>query len=295
MLTPDGLSQWTEVQSGMQSSGGALHLRQDVVKSMSDEQQSLLATRSAKYGVSLSLEIGGIMCEGNGEGQGEKQMGHYEAFIENGGEFKFIALESVFSRTSKAARPGGDCEGQSLETTAKETALFAKAIAQRWPNAVFILYDALPHFHVGDFPASNTKFDMELIDAIKLLRKAMTTQGLDLAGYWMDSPYEASLLIPHGWDKIAEAVRQVKAEHLQVGKTFNSGDGGKESNQKFYTQTMADFHRTIEKAPISSFDFAMVETWFHFPDSTLPETEPWTTAYTTREVFREILNEHVMV
>merc|ERR1712216_465646 len=114
----------------------------------------------------------------------------------------------------------GNCPAQSMETTANETALFAKAIAEKWPNAIFFLYDALPHFHVGDFPSSNPNFDMELIDAIKLLREAMTAQGLTLTGYWMDSPYEASMKIHHGWDKIAEAVRQVKAEQLQVGKTF---------------------------------------------------------------------------
>merc|ERR1712070_344813 len=123
-------------------------------------------------------------------------------------------------------------------------------------------------------------------------------QGVKLSGVWFDSPYEVSNdpeKQPHGYDKIALATTQIKELGLKVGKCFNSGDGGKEGNREFYTQTMADFHRTTEKVPISSFDFAMVETWFQFPDAMLPESEPWTTAYTTRQVFREILNENVQV
>merc|ERR1712070_666664 len=114
-------------------------------------------------------------------------------------------------------------------------------LAAAWPEAEFHLYDALPHYKVGNFPANQAGYDMQLEDVLKLLRDAMAAKGVKLSGYWMDCPYEYSsgeiAPLPSGFDgfqKIAKAVQVVKSMGLKVGKTFNSQQGGTTSDSGFF-------------------------------------------------------------
>lgn len=217
---------------------------------------------------------------------------------------RFIALESVFSRTHRG------CKSQSVSDTAKELADYAAVFAAAMPkiaNTKFFLYDALPHFWVGQFPPNNPNYNMSLEEVLPTLQKAMSAKGVQLSGYWMDCPYEYSSgdlqPLPSGFDgfeKIAEAVKRVKGMGLQVGKTFNSQAGGASSDEKFYQSTMADFNRTtaVVPGPLSggySLDYIMVETWYPHPSNPSPEKTPWTTAYTARKVFEQVRKDREIV
>ena len=110
----------------------------------------------------------------------------------------------------------------------------------------FYLYDALPHFRVGDkWPANQigSHYGMELGAVLIQLQTAMSARGVPLAGYWADCPMEYSAYFPcvspnataactpgpagSGYERLAAAVKLVKSLGLKVGKTFNSQTGGK--------------------------------------------------------------------
>lgn len=94
-----------------------------------------------------------------------------------------------------------------------------------------------------------------------------------------------------GFQKVAAAVKLVKSLSLLVGKTFNSQAGGMVSDALFHNGTLADYEGASAVVPSAAsgghgFDFAMVETWYPHPLNATPESRPYTTAYTAREVMR---------
>jgi len=301
-LVQGDLGSWQEVLGRLTASGGALHLRQEVLTAyMTSEQTQTFARAAAKAGLHLSMESGGALCgKGAGKQSGLNKLQKLHNFLNVGGSFKFIALESVFSRTRAA------CPEQALNSTAEELSDYAATLASALPEAQLFLYDALPHFSVGNFPANVPKYDMRLEEVLTLLHAAMSARGLKLAGYWMDCPYEYSSgeisPLPSGFDgfkKIAKAVQVAKGMGLKVGKTFNSQLGGTSSDKAFYDRTMMDFQRTTAVVPSTltggySFDHVMVETWYPHPLQAAPESTAYTTAYTARAVFRQIRQDVVV-
>jgi len=291
-LLLDGKDSWKEVRSDVTSSNGTLHLRKQVLTAfMNSQQRQILAKTARDMGVELSMEAGGALCgSGSGAQNAEAVLNGLESFIDADGTFKYIALESVFSRTHAS------CKEQNHSTTAEELAAYASVMATGFPRAKFYLYDALPHYRAGNFPANIPAYDLDLSDILTLLRTAMVKKGTELAGYWMDCPFEYSENFPSGLDgfeKIAKAVQIVKAMGLEVGKTFNSQAGGQSSDEQFYKSTLADFQKTTAVVPSAksggfSFDHIMVETWYPHPLQAAPESTPYTTTYTARAIFRQV-------
>ena len=69
-----------------------------------------------------------------------------------------------------------------------------------------------------------------------------------------------------GYKKVAAAVRVVKGLGMQIGKTFNSQQGGSTSAAGFYAGTMYDVEHVAAVVPSltngDDFDFKMVESWY---------------------------------
>lgn len=136
------------------------------------------------------------------------------------------------------------------------------------------------------------------MDILLKVRKAMADRDVkQFEGYWMDCPYEYSRDLPRkdgdGFKKIATAVNLVKSAGMKVGKTFNSQAGGKTSDKGFHDGTLSDFSRTIDVVPSAlsggySFDFLMVESWYTYPTTILPESQPYSMAYTGLDVFKKV-------
>jgi hypothetical protein len=138
----------------------------------------------------------------------------------------------------------------------------------------------------------------------------MRAQGVELAGYWADSPMEDSACYPcmcgqgpdnpckpglagSGYLKVAATVKLVKTLGLRVGKTFNSQNGGQTSSRAFYNGTLYDWNAAAQAVPSAAsghhgFDAVMVETWYPHPAQAIPETTPYTTAWTALQVFKHI-------
>lgn len=295
-----GLAAWPEVRDRLQKSGGALHVRNQVINGfMTDENRTFLGQRSAALGLQLSLEAGGALC---GAGSGKKSAAgvakKLAPFLAAGGQLAFYGLESVFSRTHQG------CPTQALNTTIQQLAEYAAVSAAALPSTKFFLYDALPHFKVGDFPANDAQYDLDLLEVLGKLRSAMQDQGVKLEGYWMDCPYEYSRDLPggdgYGFKKIAAAVKFIKSAGMQIGKTFNSQEGGQKSDKEFHDVTLSDFDSTTAVVPSAftggySLDMLMVESWYTFPAAILPEGQPYTMAYTAHEVFSKVREDETVV
>lgn len=290
---------WAGVRSRLAASNGTLHIRNQVFAFMAKDPSMLatLATQANATGIRLSIEAGGAMC-GNGSGVRAAEnvlKSSLSAFIGHGGSLALFALESVFSRTH------GSCPKQSVAETSEELASFAGVMAAALPGTKFYLYDALPHYSVGiDWPANIAGYGLELGQVLQTLKQAMARQGVPLDGFWADCPYEysAGTLAPlprglDGFEKLAAAVGLVKGMGLRFGKTFNTQKGGSASDESFYHGTLDDFQRTTAKVPGkgtggSSLDFVMVETWYTHPTCIVPESSPYTTAFTALAVFEQI-------
>ena len=303
VATTAGKAEWSGVRAKLDASGGALHLRQMAIGAMNATQLHALAaaTTEAGGGLSLSVEGGGALC---GRGAGAKQAASalklFAPFVAAGGTLTHWLLESIYSRTQAS------CRTQSLLDTTTELAAFAAAVsagglARAGTTLTLFLYDALPHYAVGDAwpPNAPSHYDLELGATLRALAPAMAAQGVVLAGYWMDCPYEYSRDYPSaaaprpagaGFDKIAAAVELVHGMGLLVGKTFNSQHGGQTSAHAFYNGTMADAAGVAAALPSvasggAGLDGMMVETWYAYPAAALPETTKYTSAYTALAVF----------
>ena len=234
-------------------------------------------------------------------------------FLEAGGSLSHVMLESVFSRTT-AACGLGPTANQTHAQTAVELADYAATLkATLGDKTVFFLYDAIPHYAVGsDWPANTfaAHYKLELGAVLTLLKDVMRVKGVTLTGYWADSPMEASACFPcmcgqdpenpckqgpagSGYQKIAAAIKLAKSLGLQAGKTFNSQAGGMVSSEAFYNGTLADWTEAAKAVPSAAsgghnFDGVMVETWYYHPAQAIPETTPYTTAYTALDIFKQI-------
>jgi hypothetical protein len=304
LVDGEGVSAWNSTFTHVSGSGGALHARQQVLGFMSATQQSNYARAAKKLNLKLSIETGGAFCgAGSGAKHGQATLKSLGPFLEAGGHFSYLALESCFSRTHAG------CKAQTQQATANEVAAFAATLAgglgQPPPN--FFLYDALPHMTVdkpaasggGKWPRNIPNYDLDLGTLLRLLRAAMAKQQLELDGYWMDCPYEYSRDFPNatsplpagtGFQKVADAAALVKGMGLRVGKTFNSQQGGATSDQLFYASTLQDYLRTTKAVGGGSalrrfFDYAMVESWYPHPLHAAPETQEYTTTFTANTVF----------
>ena len=315
--SPAGLAQWKTLRARMAASpgGGALHLRQAAFGVLSAAQQARLARVSKSIGLPISIEAGGALCgAGSGALAAQHQLqNNLHDFLQAGGTLSHVMLESVFSRTTAACGLGPN-PNQTHAQTAAELAGYAAALKKGLgADTIFFLYDAIPHYAVGSEWPANTfaaHYELELGAVLTQLKAAMGAKGVKLTGYWADSPMEDSACFPcmcgqdpenpckpgpdgAGYEKIAAAVKLAKSLGLQAGKTFNSQAGGMASSEAFYNGTLADWQGAAKAVPSAasgghSFDGVMVETWYPHPAQAIPETTPYTTAYTALEVFKQI-------
>lgn len=312
VATPAGLAGWAQLRQLMKNSsgGGALHLRATEYMGspagLSPAQQGRLAKAAARFGFGISIEAGGSMCgpPGTGATAARKLLGMVQPFLDAGGGYGHVLLESIFSRTYAG------CENQTHAATAANTAEFAAGLqagrmgGSTGATPLFFLYDALPHYAVGTKWPANTasaRYGLELGAVLTALKAAMVARGVVLTGHWLDSPFEYSRDYPSaaapwpggaGWNKIAAAVALVKGMGLQIGKTVNCGECGQTSAAAFYNGTMSDYDRTaaVVPGPLSggaALDYVMVETWYAYPKTAIPETDLDTTSYTALEVFQK--------
>eukprot|EP01063_Lacrimia_lanifica_P033741 TRINITY_DN6096_c4_g1_i1.p1 TRINITY_DN6096_c4_g1~~TRINITY_DN6096_c4_g1_i1.p1 ORF type:complete len:334 (+),score=92.61 TRINITY_DN6096_c4_g1_i1:48-1049(+) len=280
---------WAEVRGRLAASGGAVHIR-EVFRWYPDLQERLAAAMRG-LGVGLSVEAGegGFCGAGSGAAAAAADLAKLSAYFAAGGRVKFWEITSSFSRTHRA------CAAQSLAETVAEAAEYGAYVQARLPEAKLFLYDALPHYAVGDaYPASAAGYGLELTDVLAQLQRALAGRNVTLTGYWADCPADYSTAYPYGdgYAKIAAAAAAAASLGLEFGKTFNSQSGGAASDAAFYAGTVADFARTaaVLPSPTASLSYAMVETWYAHPAAAGPEGSPYTTAYTARAVFRRIRN-----
>lgn len=290
-------SSWPSTFDFVNQSSGTIHVRQQVFGFMSDVQQANFAHATIQLGLGVSIESGGALCGvGSGAKNAASTLKRVNPFLSAGGHFQLVALESIFSRTF------GGCKSQAQKVTADEiagyAATWAAGQAKHHPEPpIFFLYDALPHMTVGKWPRNVPQYDLDLGTLLSLLKSSMTEHKVKLTGYFLDCPYEYSRDFPNatspmpagsGFKKIAAAVQLVKGMGLQIGKTFNSQQGGVKSDELFYKNTLADWAGT--EAAGASFDFMMVETWYYHPLQAAPETTAYTTTNTAKAVFGKAAN-----
>lgn len=281
--TTAGRDAWSHVRARVVSSGGALHARSNIIVSMTAAERAQLGALSHSLGLSLSLEAGGAMCgAGSGAGIGEKVAAYLSPVLASGGDVAFVLIESVFSRTVAS------CPHQAHAETIAQVADFAAAVAVATPRSRFYLYDALPHYSVGPWPA-NLDYGLDLGAILVPLQARMASRGVPLCGYWMDCPRDYSVAYPNasaplpagdGYKKVAAAVALVQGLGLAAAKTFNSQLGGATSGALFTSETLLDFRDTAVALAAAgvALNESMVETWYEFPQLAAPETEGGTTA-----------------
>ena len=99
-----------------------------------------------------------------------------QPFLDAGGALSHLLLESVFSRTVAACGKTQSHNETAAELAAYAAALQAGKIGGGVSPPTFFLYDALPHYRVGDAWPANTAgahYDLELGAVLSALRQAL--------------------------------------------------------------------------------------------------------------------------
>lgn len=283
---------WTEVRKRIVSSGGALHTSVYAwgAPFTTRDAQRQLASLMHQQGLSLSVEAGSGFCGvGSGARAAATNLERLATYFASGGKVRFWQLASSFSRTHV------NCPNQTFDVTVNEASSYAAAVQSALPRAELFLYDALPHYSVGNKWPANKDMGLELGSVLSQLQKAMAANGVKLHGYWADCPFEYSDQYPFGdgYKKVAAAAGLASTMGLKFGKTFNAAQAGQNSSADFYAQTLADFVKTSAEVPSAasnsaSLSYAMVASWYLYPTLSAPEGMPYTETNTARAVFRQI-------
>ena len=261
--------------------------------------QRELATLLREQGLSLSVEAGSGFCgAGSGAESAQRDLGRLSGYFAAGGKVRFWHMASSFSRTHVG------CANQTLAVTVHEAAAYAAAVqAALGPAASLFLYDALPHFAVGEKWPQNpggprAQFGLELGSVLQQLREAMAAKGVVLHGYWADCPFEYSDEYPFGdgYKKVAAAAGLVSSMGIKFGKTFNAAAAGNISSEAYYRATLEDFARTSAEVPSAAsgegtLSYVMVASWYRYPTYTAPEDTLYTETNTARAIFQQIRNK----
>lgn len=150
-------------------------------------------------------------------------------------------------------------------------------IASRYPHLSvrFAWNEPVPWYHVGsEYPPFHNGTTNDFGDLLELL-ELVTRAGVDFDAFHADSPYMYNQEEGGGYPKLGKLMEAVRAKGLQFGHYFNN-----EPKQEgdFERGTLADSRAFV--AALGKPDHAIVESWYPYPRSALPEAEANTLAHT---------------
>lgn len=221
----------------------------------------------------------------------------------------FKVLDKIFSQGGKLDYLSPDCTikrvtGILPNTTAQLTmeqafdaaALYFTGIHQKYPKIAIGYLVNLPNWHfeykgsmhfgtAGGTYTTKTGYTFDRV--LTEISKRLAPLGDRIAFVEVDNPYKpyykatsiGSLPgIPLNNPAMLTAVDEYCHENnMAYGLIFNSAAGGGASNQSYYNESMQFLEDYLQNHRIP--DFLTVESWYKYPDRTLPADEPYSFMY----------------
>ena len=256
-------------------------------------------------GKGITIEAGGTLSyqdcdDSNGEDSAAHELGKLEAIYAAGGSVAHLTLDGPISRVVENGR-GGNC-GFSLETAVSELVDYFQAVHTMHPEIQIGLLTNFPNWTYDGIAAYQcaTKDHGDYRIALEAALSALDAAGETVAYVVADNPYDYAIGAkdsncyddPASVDWLGRLLSlqgQVQSHGIPFALIYNSGRGGSTSNQLFYEDSVA--FAAAYQAAGGRPDIAIVESWYEFPDLTLPETEPYTHMNTARDVFEVLAEE----
>jgi hypothetical protein len=236
----------------------------------------------------------------------------------------FQVLDKIYSQGGKLDYLSPDCTikrvtGILPNSTAQLTmeqafdavALYFTGIHQKYPGIAIGYLVNLPNWHFeykgtmhfgtagGSYTTkSGYTFDRVLTE----ISKRLAPLGEKIAFVEVDNPYKpyykatsvGSLPgIPLDNPAMLTAVEEYCHENnMAYGLIFNSAAGGGASSQSYYNETMQFLEDYLQDHGIP--DFLTVESWYKYPDRTLPADEPYSFMYLLHD-FESALRDRILL
>lgn len=230
-----------------------------------------------------------------------------------GGRIDHLCFDGAFRRCLYPDGPSAGNPGfHTIESTARE---FVE-VMELWksgqdgqnialPDVSFRLYENFPHWGYihsdgtlypayQQWPATGMGIlgqgDMgAVIDAVIA---AQDGKDVSLKGILIDHPYDyyikrqssnhPSVIANVDFkQRLLDLESFVEERELEFGLTFNSLLGGNRSNKQFNDETLAYIEEHLASG--STPKIINVQSWYAFPEAYLPESQPYTLAYTARK------------
>ena len=241
-----------------------------------------------KAGVLINFECGGLRpfsgCDSlAGERHAQAELNNLSRWVSRGGRIDFITMDSPINTMIRGGDASGTCNW-TVERTAHEMVDYMKAVRVYLPDVQFALVEPVPWYRVGSYPNQPGNNYGDLIKTLDTVLTIVESRGERIGIFHSDSPYGYSNNSQtQGWLKLKAVEEWLHKRGVRHGRINNSEQGGLQSNQLFYEQTIDSYVKY--KASGGDPDEIEVWCWYDHPDLNEPETQPYTFTYTCKKLF----------
>ncbi|MBI4244858.1 MAG: hypothetical protein HY606_12275 [Planctomycetes bacterium] len=259
--------------------------------------------------IKISIECGGTvefmpLDDTNGERSAELAINACNKIKRAGGTVSYLTLDGPIRRLLYPQESiGKDAKGfDSVDQCVDELIDFMKEVLKELPEIKFILLTNFPCWgYKGDvsYQAQGAKKQDygDYYDIITAVVKKTKKAGVKFLALTVDNPYEyavgehesANIPDPSKIDwigRLRDLENYIKKQGWEFNMIFNSEKGGFTSSKLFYKNTLKFIkkYQTAGGAP----NRYIIQSWYKYPDKTVPEDEQYTLTNLVREVIKRI-------
>ncbi|MBT3642429.1 hypothetical protein HN604_01975 [archaeon] len=225
-------------------------------------------------GIYVGVESGGLReaRDCNGFEQANFEFDKMSPWLDAGGRIDFIAMDSPYAHSVDTKY---SCN-YTIENASREVVKYISQMRILFPGVKIGLIEPVPWYTFEDYtvnpPYTKDLGDLEFL--IEDLISVLDAEGETIDFIHLDSPYNFNEANQLGWEKLVAIQDYVKEKGIRFGLIFNSQEGGDESNQKFYEDTLDGKEKFYSLG--GNPDDIIIQSWYSYPDVFEPEEEDYT-------------------
>jgi len=285
-----------------------LKLYIEFIKSAEQSELEELVTLVHKNKLKIIVEVGGTLNHDWQDEAGEKsarvELAKLKRWYDAGGKVDYLDMDGPVWRLIGHPGWGKDPTKKfvSYDRCAKELMDYLSAVKKAYPDIQFFLLTNFPNWgykkgvsYHANGPQRQSQGDYH--EVVTSVMKTLKRSRISLAGATVDNPYgyfmgkkkSATLKDPTTVDWIAR-IRSYEDFCRSNGWEFNlivnSEAGGKESDKRFYEDTLDMVARYQQAGGRPTRYF--IQSWYEHPHKIVPATEPYSMTALTKAVIRQL-------
>jgi hypothetical protein len=303
----DLIAKDANAESSLEGIAG-LKLYIEFVRNAKQSDLAALVTLVRKNKLKIIVEVGGTLNHDWQDEAGEKsaqvELAKLKRWYDAGGKVDYLDIDGPVWRLMGHPGWGKDPTKKfvSYDRCAKELMDYLSAVKKAYPDIQFFLLTNFPNWgykkgvsYHANGPQRQSRGDYH--EVVTSVMKALKRSRISLAGATVDNPYgyfmgkkkSATLKDPTTVDWIAR-IRSYEDFCRSNGWEFNlivnSEAGGKESDKRFYEDTLDMVARYQQAGGRPTRYF--IQSWYEHPHKIVPATEPYSMTALTKAVIRQL-------